>query len=107
MEKSSPNYKLIYRDIINKKYPNKISICQKILSKEKLSVLDIIRLNDIIFDNSQIQNSSKNQKLRSYDRETILKILDFQKMHNLNNLQTASHFKLSRNTIRKWKMIYL
>ncbi|MGN7863545.1 helix-turn-helix domain-containing protein [Chryseobacterium sp.] len=96
-----PYYKKIYSDILVKKFPDKLNECKSILSKGQLNVLDIIQLNQRIFGNSEI--FSENQKLRSYDDQSILKILNYQKKHNLNNTQLSIHFKLSRNTITKWK----
>jgi len=98
---SHPYYKKIYFDILTKKYPDKLNECNKILSKEELSVLDIIQLNQKIFGNDEI--FSENQRLRSYDYESIVKILNYQKKNNLSNTQLSIHFKMSRNTIAKWK----
>ncbi|MDH0658616.1 helix-turn-helix domain-containing protein [Empedobacter sp. GD03865] len=98
-----PNYKRIYSDILTKKYPEKKEVCSQINKKENLSVLDIISLNEKIFGT----NPSHNQKLRSYFKSDIIKILDYQKKHNLNNSQLASHFNLSRNTVAKWKKKFL
>ncbi|WP_419867928.1 helix-turn-helix domain-containing protein [Chryseobacterium sp. CT-SW4] len=96
-----PNYKKIYTDIINKKYPEKLTTCKTLLLKNKLSFLDVIKLNQKIFGNNE--TLSGNQRHRSYDVKTIFEILDYQKKHNLNNSQLAIHFKLSRNTVAKWK----
>ncbi|KMQ60686.1 hypothetical protein ACM40_13050 [Chryseobacterium sp. BLS98] len=98
---SHPYYKKIYFDILTKKYPDKLNECNKILSKEELSVLDIIQLNQKIFGNDEI--FSENQRLRSYDYESIVKILNYQKKNKLSNTQLSIHFKMSRNTIAKWK----
>lgn len=107
MNTLQPNYKLIYQDIIAKKYPDKKAKCDNILNKNELSVLDVIRLNNIIFDNISNEHSTSNQRLRSYDKITILQILDYQKKHRLNNTEIAMKFNLSRNTISKWKKIFL
>ncbi|PWW20585.1 hypothetical protein DEU40_1137 [Chryseobacterium sp. AG844] len=107
MNTLQPNYKLIYQDIIAKKYPYKKAKCDNILNKNELSVLDIIRLNNIIFDNISNEPSTSNQRLRSYDKITILQILDYQKKHRLNNTEIAIKFNLSRNTVSKWKKIFL
>ncbi|WP_117590729.1 helix-turn-helix domain-containing protein [Chryseobacterium sp. FH2] len=96
-----PYYKKIYSDILTKKFPGKINECQSILSKEELSVLDIIQLNERIFGCHEI--SADNQRLRSYDNQSISKILEYQKKYDLNNTQLSIHFKLSRNTIARWK----
>ncbi|WPO89285.1 helix-turn-helix domain-containing protein [Chryseobacterium sp. HR92] len=98
---NQPYYKKIYTDIINNKFPEKTDTCENILSKNKLDVLDIILLNKLIFGHQEI--CSGNQRLRSYDEKTIVKMLEYQKKNKLNNSQLALHFKLSRNTITKWK----
>lgn len=101
--KTKPDYRKIYTDLIRFKFPDKMGLCTHILNKAQLGNLDIITLNKILF---QINNEDVNQKLKSYDRQSIFEILDYQKKHNLNNSQTARHFKLSRNTIAKWKKVF-
>ncbi|MGG7549784.1 helix-turn-helix domain-containing protein [Chryseobacterium arthrosphaerae] len=97
-----PNYKKIYLDLIRKKFPSKEENCNKILSKEKLEILDVIALNMILFG-----NCSANQKHKAYDEKAIKKILSYQKKHKLNNIQLANKFSLSRNTIGKWRKLGL
>ncbi|QES93950.1 helix-turn-helix domain-containing protein [Empedobacter brevis] len=99
-----PDYKQIYIDIVEMKFPEKRLECIKILEKEKLSALDVLHLNQIIFGKITL---SKRQKYRAYNKTDIMKILDFQKKHKLNNTQVALHFHLSRNTISKWKKLFL
>lgn len=101
-----PNYKQIYTDIIIRKYPEKEDRCAAILAKVELTTLDIIKLNEIVFSNSDRQTTTINQQHKSYDKKTILDILNHQQQNKLNNTQLANHFKLSRNTITKWKKIY-
>ncbi|MBB6369117.1 helix-turn-helix domain-containing protein [Chryseobacterium shigense] len=98
---TQPYYKKIFTDILTQKFPEKIAECQPILSKNELNVLDVIQLNQQIFGSDEI--SSDNQKLRSYDDEAIIKILEYQKKYKLNNTQLSNHYKLSRNTVAKWK----
>lgn len=100
---NQPNYHKIYSDIIYYKYPQKRLICQSILEKKELLVLDILKLNYLIFGMSDRETVIFNQRHRSYGMSDILEILDYQKKRNLNNSQLANHFKLSRNTIAKWK----
>ncbi len=102
-----PDYGKIYRDMISMKYPEKEAICSNILNKKSIESLDIIRLNAIITGKKDIESIRENQKLKSYDRQTILHILDYQKKHGLNNTQLAVHFRLSRNTVTKWKKMFL
>lgn len=98
-----PNYKKIYTDLLDRKYPEKKQACESILQKQTIGSLDVIRLNEIIFNNKQNELLKKNHSFRSYDRRTVVKILKYQQEHGLNNIQLASHFKLSRNTVTKWK----
>lgn len=102
-KKIQPHYKLIYQDLFRKKYPEKLPLCKSILEKSELSSMDIIRLNKIIFTTKDDQDLSFDQQHRSYDKASIVEILDYQKKNNLNNLQVSKHFNLSRNTIAKWK----
>ena len=100
-----PNYKNIYLDIITKKFPSKKDTYKKILSKNTLTDYDVIVLNNELFPNAK--NQTENQKLKSYTKETILKILDYQKAKKLNVTELARHFSISRNTIAKWRKIYI
>ncbi|MGU9940420.1 helix-turn-helix domain-containing protein, partial [Empedobacter brevis] len=104
---NTPDYKKIYEDILNIKYPEKKEICQGILNKTTLSTFDVIALNRKIFGEKNLNIKSLNQKYRSYSILDRKEILDYQKKHNLNNNELANHFKLSRNTIAKWKKMFL
>lgn len=103
----TPNYKQIYTDIIKEKYPEKMNDAR---IKNKIgcmnTVMDVLNLNTLIFGQADGHTESKNQKLRSYDKNSILKILDYQQKNNLSNSMTALHFKMSRNTIAKWRKYY-
>ncbi|WP_314243885.1 helix-turn-helix domain-containing protein [Empedobacter tilapiae] len=105
--KTKINYKTLYTDIINDLYPDKLLQCQEILNKQDLNILDILELNKLIFGEEYKNNIEVNQKFRSYSKQDILLILDYQKKHNLNNSQLANHFNLSRNTVAKWKKIFI
>lgn len=106
MSSQSPNYRRIYSDIINTKYPDKEFECQTILKKQELTTIDIIRLNEIIFKTDK-KTEDFNQRHRSYDKNSIKNILKYQIKNKLSNTQVALHFKMSRNTISKWKKLYL
>jgi len=101
-----PDYRKIYSDIIQLKHPEKGKYCEDILSKEQISDLDVIKLNDIIFSHQSKKSQISNQKHRAYNEQAILQMLNYQKKNNLNNTQLAVYFKLSRNTVAKWKKIY-
>ncbi|MCY1662503.1 helix-turn-helix domain-containing protein [Chryseobacterium sp. SL1] len=100
-----PNYKLIFSDILDKKYPEKRKDCSEILNKKSLTTFDIIHLNHIIFGKNE-QNKDFNQKHRSYKKSDIMKIVEHQKKYNMSNIETSLKFKISRNTIYKWKKLY-
>lgn len=99
--KSIPNYRLLYEDMIRIKYPEKYNCCIYILKKKEWTVIDIIKINDIIAGSSS--SYKNNQKFKVYDKKSIFNILDCQKRNNMTNTQTAAYFKLSRNTLAKWK----
>lgn len=105
-QQSQPNYKRIYSDIINRKFPHKKAECEKLLEKKMLSAVDIMDLNKKIFGTKDQDLKKMNQKLRSYNASDILRILDYQKKHKMNNLQVAKHFELSRNTMTKWRRMF-
>lgn len=106
MQKLTINYRQIYTDIINKNLPHKKKECKSLLQKENLSAIDIIELNKKIFGLKK-ETESINQRHRSYSKTDIIQILEYQKKHKLNNSQLANHFSLSRNTIAKWKKMFL
>lgn len=86
-------------------FPEKASICENILKKPELCVLDIIKINQIIFEKEDKEIKIFNSRHSSYDQESILRILKYQKQHNCSNNEISLHFNLSRNTIAKWKKI--
>lgn len=108
MEKySQPNYQRIYADIITRNFPHKKQECEKLLGKKELSVIDILELNKRIFGTKNTEIGKQNQKHRSYGKSDILRILDYQKTHKMNNSEVARHFGLSRNSMTKWKKVFL
>ncbi|MCT2563898.1 helix-turn-helix domain-containing protein [Chryseobacterium herbae] len=105
--KNIPDYKKIYTDLINERYPEKKEAFKMVLSKKNFSVLDVIECNSILENREDKSTFTFNQKHRSFDQQSILEILDYQKKHSWNNSQLSEHFKLSRNTIAKWKKKFL
>ncbi|MGC5746433.1 helix-turn-helix domain-containing protein [Chryseobacterium sp. NFX27] len=106
MKKQLPDYHRIYNDIIEKRHPEKRDICHFLLKKKKLSFLDVIKLNTLIFGENSAEGNNINQKYRSYNETIIQEILEFQSKNKLNNTQLGNYYKLSRNTIAKWRKIY-
>lgn len=102
-----PDYKQIYTDILEEKFPEKLIDTSIKLKLETLhSAIDILKFNQLIFGEPEYAVGFNNQRLRSYDQESILKILRYQKQNQLTNLQLGKQFKISRNTIAKWKTIF-
>ena len=102
---NTPDYKRIYSDIINKNHPQKKEECKKILEQQTITTIDIIKLNQKIFSTTK-ETEKFNQRHRSYTKYDITQILDYQRKNRLNNSQLADHFKLSRNTVAKWKKMF-
>ncbi len=102
-----PDYKRIYSDMIALKFPEKRTLCEKWLSKKELSYLDVLEINHVLFDKTTTSDDLKqSQRHRSYDEPTILKILDYQEKNSFTDSQLANHFKLSRNSVKKWKELF-
>ncbi|WP_228410091.1 helix-turn-helix domain-containing protein [Chryseobacterium viscerum] len=69
---------------------------------EKLhSSEDVLKFNDKLF-----KQSSENQKLKTYDRQTMLKLLQYQKKHGHSTSYMSRKYKISRTTLAKWKMMF-
>ncbi|AVK73267.1 transposase [Chryseobacterium indologenes] len=108
MNSLQPDYHRIFNDILSKKNPvNKIA-CLKILEKKDLSALDVIKLNTLIFNYTERNTPSGigENKHRSYNKTDILYMLDFQKENGYNNSQISLYFRVSRNSIAKWRKIF-
>ena len=101
-----PNYQRIYRELIQKKFPESIQEHEPLLSKEHLSYFEIKTLNERLFGLKNKEQQLQEQKYRAYDKQTILRMLRYQKEHELNNVQLAKHFRLSRNTVTSWIRIF-
>jgi|SRR5690606_13123093 len=99
----APDYRKIYFEIIERYHPEKRKSCEAFLKKELWTSLDVITVNEIIFGSHKKEVLQFNQSHRSYDQTTVQEILEYQEKHKLNNVQVANMFKLSRNTLTKWK----
>lgn len=94
----SINYKRIFQDILDLKFPEKQELHTIVLEREITDFYDVLRLNKLIFG-----DENKENKHKSYDPSTISKVLNYQKENNLSNVETAKKFNLSRNTVSAWK----
>lgn len=105
MNNNKPNYIKIFKDIIEHTCPDRVQEFSSYLKKENLSIIEVIELNNKIFKLQDKDTLNFNQKHKSYDQEAILQMLAFQKKERLNNVELANYFKLSRNTVSKWKSL--
>ncbi|AZB24355.1 MULTISPECIES: helix-turn-helix domain-containing protein [Chryseobacterium] len=102
-----PDYKQIYTDIIQERFPEKLTDTAIRHKLERLnSAIEVLKFNQLIFGEPDYAVGFNNQRLRSYDEDSVLEILRYQKKNGLNNIQLSHHFKISRNTITKWKAIF-
>lgn len=99
-----PDFQKIYGEIIELFHPEKKEECTYYLNRTDWSSMDVITVTNILFaEKSSKEVLAFNQKHRAYDEKTIIKILRYQKQYKLNDTQASMHFKLSRNTLLKWK----
>ena len=94
----SINYKKIFQDILDLKFPEKKELHTIVLEREINDSYDVLSLNKLIFGDKNRENKHK-----SYDPSTITKVLKYQEENNLSNIETARKFNLSRNTVSAWK----
>lgn len=88
-----PDYKQIYTDILKEKFPEKlidITIQNKL---ERLhSAIDILKFNQLIFGEPEYAVEFNNQRLRSYDEESILEILRYQEKKRIEQFSAWLSF---------------
>lgn len=103
-------YKNIYTDLIyESKYIDTVSqtFLQSQINQIK-TFRDVLRINQELRKGKQLnQDDLKiNQQLKSYDKNMILNILEEQKKFGLTNLDISKKYKMSRNTIAKWRRVF-
>ncbi|UUV22354.1 helix-turn-helix domain-containing protein [Paenimyroides aestuarii] len=102
--KTGPDFGKIFRDMAaNKKIETPLDFAEK----QNWSSLDVIKINDMFFASKQNDSQMFNQSHRAYDAASVKQILNYQKKHGLNNSEISKMFKLSRNTLAKWKKMDL
>ncbi|WP_126653608.1 helix-turn-helix domain-containing protein [Chryseobacterium aureum] len=97
-----PNYKKIYLDMLRMEYPEKLKDPKIKALLEKLHTSeDVLKMNEKLF-----KQSRENQKLKTYDRQTMLKLLQYQKKHGHSTSYMSRKYKISRTTLSKWKVLF-
>jgi hypothetical protein len=97
-----PNYKKIYQDMLKLEHPEKLKDpkIKELLEKLHTSE-DVLNFNDKLF-----KQSRENQKLKTYDKKTMLKLLQYQKKHGHSTSYMSRKYKISRTTLSKWKLMF-
>lgn len=98
-----PNYSKIYHDMLRLEHPDKLEEPKiKELLKRLNTSDDVLKFNERIFEQSK-ESAKNNQKLKTYDKKTMLKLLQYQRKHGFSTSYMSKKYKISRTTIAKWK----
>lgn len=101
--KSKPDYNRIYKDLIETWFPEQKDQLLPLISADIATSLDVIHINNELFDKRSKDTQNYNQKLRSYDIPSIIKIVGYQQENFLTIKEISELFSVSRNTVAKWK----
>ncbi len=105
-------YKRLYLDFINDTALLSNTFKTILSDKIKNEPNESIPFRRLMLVNEMIKNhlsenkdimEKRYQQLKAYDKEYIEYILYFQRQYNLTNTEISLKFRLSRNTIAKWK----
>ncbi len=66
---------------------------------------DVLNFNELVFKQSK-ESMKNNQKLKTYDKKTMLKLLQYQKKHGFSTSYMSKKYKISRTTLSKWKKTF-
>jgi hypothetical protein len=98
------NYQVIFTDIIKEVYPDRLHESNLLHQINNISnFMDVLNVNKIIFNKAGGDRNKQQQRLKIYTHQDVLDILNYQKEYHLSNTETANHFCMSRNTLKKWK----
>ncbi|GAA5095348.1 hypothetical protein GCM10023210_27990 [Chryseobacterium ginsengisoli] len=101
-----PNYTRIYQDMLKEKDPEKLEDPKiQHLLKNLKTTEDILNFNELVFKSSK-ESLRNNQKLKTYDKKTMIKLLQYQQKHGLSTNYMSKKYKISRTTIAKWKRTF-
>src|SRR5690606_39465570 len=96
-----PNYQKLYKEITERFHKEKSSLVTGYLEKEEWTSLDVITVNDLLFNKKRNKELEFNAKCKAYDELSIKNMLNYQKQHRLNNTDrkstrlNSSHVKIS------------
>lgn len=101
-----PNYTRIYQDMLRLEHPEKLKDPKiKELLNNLNSSEDVLNFNEKLFEQSK-EAQKNNQKLKTYDKKTMLKLLQYQKKHEFSTSYMSRKYKISRTTLAKWKKTF-
>lgn len=75
------------------------------LLKNLKTTEDVLNFNELVFKQSK-ESLRNNQKLKTYDKKTMLKLLQYQKKHGFSTSFMSKKYKISRTTLAKWKKTF-
>ncbi|WP_448606502.1 helix-turn-helix domain-containing protein [Paenimyroides ceti] len=101
--KSKPDYNRIYKDLVEAWFPEQKEELVSLISVDITTSLDVIQVNNKLFNKKSKDTQNYNQKLRSYDIPSIIRIVGYQQENFLTIKEISELFGVSRNTVAKWK----
>ncbi len=101
-----PNYKKIYHDMLKLEHPEKLKDPKIRELLDKLHTTeDVLNFNEKIFEQSK-ESEKNNQRLKTYDKKTMFKLLQYQQKHGFSTSYMSRKYKISRTTISNWKKTF-
>ncbi|EJL70041.1 helix-turn-helix domain-containing protein [Chryseobacterium populi] len=101
-----PNYRKIFQDMLQLEHPDKLEDPKiRELLKKLNTTEEVLNFNDKLFKQSK-ESLKNNQKLKTYDKKTMLKLLQYQKKHGFSTSYMSKKYKISRTTISNWKKTF-
>lgn len=100
-----PDFCRIFQEIAQKNERSEMLI-EHIENINEWNSLIVIKMNEKVVAEPGSENLKCNQKHKAYDEHSIKEILNYQEKNNLNNSEMMRLFKISRNTIARWKKMF-
>ena len=108
------DYKRLYLDYIdaNDTLSNPVKKDLKSIiegqQNDDLSYRVLMQINTVIRENVNTvrENMVGYKQYNAYDKEFIRYVLSYQKRNNLTNKDISLKFRMSRNTVAKWKRLF-
>jgi|SRR5690606_483767 len=100
-----PDFGRIFQEIAQKKEHSE-SLIGHIAGIKEWNSLNVIKTSEKVVEKPDGENLKLNRTHRAYDEQSVKEILKYQKINNLNNSEMMMLFKVSRNSISKWKKMF-